>query len=178
MNRKPGHIHAGLGRRARTDTVCRSTRRALLLAAATWPILGWASVVRAQPKGSAARSVRVGILRTDSAKESISAMVFIDAMRDLGWVEGRNIIYDRVYAGGDEKRLPALAAELVARRPDLIYVNTNPEASAVAAKTLTVPIVFSAANSPDRGLVKSLARPGGNVTGIANIGWELGGKRM
>jgi putative ABC transport system substrate-binding protein len=100
-------------------------------------------------------------------------------MRELGWVEGRNVTYDRVYAEGDETRLPELGGQLVARKADLLYVTTNPEALAVQGKTRTIPIVFSAVAGPvEIGLVKSLARPGGNATGVANIGWELGGKRM
>ena len=105
--------------------------------------------------------------------------LFMQTMHELGWAEGRNVVYDRVYAEGDFARLPALAAELVARSPDLVYANNNPPALAVFGKTRTIPIVFSAALDPiGAGLVQSLARPGGNVTGVANIGPELGAKRM
>lgn len=100
-------------------------------------------------------------------------------MGELGWVERRDIIYDRVYAEADEKRLPALAAELVARRPDLIYVQTNRETLAALAATRTIPIVFGAASDPvETGLVKSLEPPGGNVTGVVALGPEFGSKRM
>jgi len=100
-------------------------------------------------------------------------------MRELGWIEGRNVTYDRVYAEGNPARLPDLAGELVARRPDLLYTTPNAEALALAAKTRSIPIVFGAVTGPvELGLARSLARPGGNATGVANIGSELGGKRM
>ena len=84
-----------------------------------------------------------------------------------------------MYADDDDTRLPALAAALVARSPDVIHA--SPTTSAVAAfnKTRTIPIVFGGASDVvEAGMVKSLAHPGGNVTGIANIGWELGAKRL
>ena len=103
----------------------------------------------------------------------------MQTLRELGWVEGRNVVYDRVYAEGDFSRLPALAAELVARKPDLVYTVNNPTALAAHGKTRTIPIVFSSVLDPvSTGLVQSLARPGGNVTGVANIGPELAAKRM
>lgn len=123
---------------------------------------------------------RVAVLATTTqAKFKMAEETLVGAMRELGWVEGRNVTYDRVYADDDESRLPALAAALVARGPDLIYSGSNPVTLAAFAKTRTIPIVFSASNDPvETGLVQSLARPGGNVTGISNIGWELGGKRL
>jgi putative tryptophan/tyrosine transport system substrate-binding protein len=84
-----------------------------------------------------------------------------------------------VYGDRDEKRLHAVAAELVARRPDVIYLQGNVEAGAAFAQTRTIPIVFSAVVDPvAAGLIKSLQQPGGNVTGVSTIGWELGDKRM
>ena len=153
-----------------------------MIVAAAWPALGWMSAACAQPQKSATKSVRIGLLQIGSpetAPDSTSAQRFVTALRELGWVEGRNVVYDRVYAGGKFNRLPELAGELVARRPDLVYAATNSQVLALAAKTRTIPIVFSGfANPVEFGLVKSLARPGGNATGIANIGWELGGRRM
>ena len=156
------------------------TRRNLLLAAAAWPALAWLGVARAQSKGPSGKPVRVGILRAGRASAPQTyPKLFMQTLRELGWVEGRNVVYDRVYAEGDFARLPALAAELVARSPDLVYANNNPAALAVFRKTRTIPIVFSAVLDPiDAGLVQSLARPGGNVTGVANIGPELAAKRM
>lgn len=123
---------------------------------------------------------RVAVLATTTqAKSKMAEETLVGAMRELGWVEGRNVTYDRVYADDDESRLPALAAALVARGPDLFYSGSNPVTLAAFAKTRAIPIVFSASNDPvETGMVQSLARPGGNVTGISNIGWELGGKRL
>ena len=140
----------------------------------------YATSARAQAPERAGKPVRVGILAsTAQAENQIFENPFLAAMRELGWVEGRNIIYDRVYADDDVARLQALAAELVARKPDLIYTPNAPPTLAAFAKTRTIPIVFSAVADPvDQGLVKSLAHPGGNVTGVASISWEPGGKRL
>jgi putative ABC transport system substrate-binding protein len=150
------------------------SRRAFIGGLATLSASGL-TAARAKAPGE---KVRVAILSASSSSSHLASLWFVEAMRDLGWLEGSNIVYDRAYGEGDETRLPELAAKLLARRPDLVYVQTHPEARAVLEKTRTIPIVFGAANNPHPGLVKSLARPGGNVTGIANIGWELGGRRM
>jgi putative ABC transport system substrate-binding protein len=141
-----------------------------LLGVATWP---FAAHAQKEP-------ARIGIFATTSqAGYQLPEKSFVDAMRELGYAEGRNVVYDRAYANDDETRLPALAAALVGRNPDVIHVISNPTALAVAAETRTIPIVMGASADPVAvGLVKSLARPGGNVTGIANIGFELGPKRL
>ena len=137
----------------------------------------YAAAAVAQSSISAGKSARVGILSSGLRDEALPQQ-FIGAMRELGWVESRNIVYERVLVGGDGG-LPEAAKELVSRNPDLIVARNGPDALALLAKTRTIPIVFWAANDPiKRGIVSSLARPGGNATGIANIGWELGGKRM
>src|SRR6185436_11674273 len=87
--------------------------------------------------------------------------------------------YDRVYADDEQERLPKLAAELVARKPEVIWA--PPPQAAVAAKqaTQTIPIVFGSVTDPvGMGLVTSLAHPGGNVTGISNLGASLVPKRL
>ena len=142
-----------------------------------------AGLARAQPAERAGKTMRVGILSAAkrSAVDVGTNKIFVDAMRELGWVEGRNILYDRVFAEGDAKRLPALAAELVSRSPDLIWVVPGGVGAlrAALASTRTIPIMFSSEpNVVERGLVKTLARPGGNVTGVQHIGRELGGKRL
>ena len=137
----------------------------------------------AQSKPGLERSknpARVGIFNdTTAAKAQGADKQFIDAMRALGWVEGRNVVYDGAYADDDLTRLPVVAAELVARRPDVIYVRNTQPTAALATQTRSIPIVFSGVSAPDQtGIVKSLARPGGNVTGVTPIGTELGGKRL
>ena len=89
-------------------------------------------------------------------------------LKELGWIEGKNVLVDRLYAEGNPDRLPALAADLVRKQVDVIYTQ-GPEATVAAAlATKTIPIVFWGPAYPvEQGLVDSLARPGGNVTGVA-----------
>jgi putative ABC transport system substrate-binding protein len=94
--------------------------------------------------------------------------VFRDSLRDHGWVEGKNLIIDSRSTEGHDERLPALAAELVALKPDLIVGIAPQAALALKSATATIPIVFVAVFDPVAiGLVQSLSRPGGNVTGLA-----------
>jgi putative ABC transport system substrate-binding protein len=94
--------------------------------------------------------------------------VWLDSLRDHGWVVGKNLIIDSRYAEGHDERLPALAAELVALKPDLLVGFTSQPAVALKSATATIPIVFVAVFDPvAMGLVQSLSRPGGNVTGLA-----------
>jgi putative ABC transport system substrate-binding protein len=100
-------------------------------------------------------------------------------LRDLGYIRGKNLIVDAVYAEGRYERFPDLAKELVARKVDLIVVTTTPAGLAAKAATNTVPILFPMAIDPvGTGLVASLARPGGNATGISMVSVELSGKRL
>ena len=154
------------------------SRRSWLAAGVALPALAWTGALRAQTPAAALR--RVGVLVPSTReKEDVILKPFFDQMRELGWIEGQNIAYDRVFADDLTDRLPTLAAQLVARGPELIYA--PPSVSAVAAKgaTSTIPIVFAAANDPVAfGLVKSLGRPGGNVTGVSNMATELAAKRV
>jgi putative tryptophan/tyrosine transport system substrate-binding protein len=132
----------------------------------------------AQAPGANVR--RVGVLAPSThAKEEVTLKPFFDEMRRLGWIEGQTIAYDRAYADDEQQDLPRLAAELVARKPELIYA--PPQTAAMAAKqaTRTIPIVFAAVLDPvSIGLVSSLARPGGNVTGVVNVVDSLAPKRV
>lgn len=149
-------------------------RRPFLLAA---PALLVAAGVRAQP---AKRVYRIAIL--DDAVESArshSWQLFRNRLRELGLVEGKNVSYEARYARGDSERLPALAAELVALKPDLIVCAGTPSSSAAMKATSSIPIVFIGSGDPvGAGLVASLARPGGNVTGTSGITVEMGGKQL
>lgn len=92
---------------------------------------------------------------------------FEDAMRELGYVEGRNVVYERRFADGKAERLPALAAELVALRPDVIVTGANPVVDAVRKATTTIPLVMTTGrDAVAAGYVASYARPGGNITGL------------
>jgi putative ABC transport system substrate-binding protein len=125
---------------------------------------------------------RIGYLSpVDAARESTRAEAVRLALRKLGYIEGQNIATEYRYAEGKLDRLPALAAELVRLKVDIILVaGGNRPIQAAKNATKTIPIVMMGAG-PDpvkAGFVESLARPGGNVTGLTNLGRELGGKRL
>ena len=104
---------------------------------------------------------------------------FRSHMAELGYVEETGITYQSRYAAGHFERLPELARELIVRSPDALLVATTPAATAAKAATSAIPIVIVSVTDPvGTGLVQSLARPGGNITGITNIGAELAGKRL
>jgi len=111
---------------------------------------------------------RVGVLAPSTrVKDEITLAHFFDQMRELGWVQGQNIAYDRVYADDQQQMLPRLAAELAARKPEVILAPVTPATVAAMQATQTIPIVFAVAIDPvGIGLVESFAHPGGNVTGI------------
>jgi putative ABC transport system substrate-binding protein len=122
----------------------------------------------------------IGVLRTDSP--SIFAArneVFRQGLRDLGYVEGKNIIFEYRYAEGKLDRLPNLAAELVRLRVDVIVTAAASGTHAAKQATSMIPIVVaSAGDLVGQGLVASLAKPGGNVTGSTSIAPDLSGKRL
>ena len=104
---------------------------------------------------------------------------FRHGMRELGYVEGKNLIIEWRWAGGEIKRLDALAAELVQLKLDLIATAGNDAAIAAKKATGTIPIVMATSADPvDTGLVASSARPGGNMTGLSDMGSELAPKRL
>src|SRR5229473_8519283 len=114
----------------------------------------------------AAKVARIGWLATSLAPNPHLKEAFRQGLRDLGYVEGRNVVIEYRDAEGKLERLPALAAELVALKVDVIVVTSTPTALAARQATRSIPIVFAWAVDPvASGLVTSLARPGGNVTG-------------
>ena len=136
---------------------------ALLGVAAAWP-LG----LRAQQ----AKARRIGTVETASASDPMIRrgwQVFVDDLRERGWEEGRNVVFERRHAGSDPARYPDLAAELIALNVDVIVVPNTQAAAAARSKTTTIPIIVVGVADPvGSGLVASLARPGGNITGLAN----------
>ena len=105
--------------------------------------------------------------------------VWRDSLSDHGWAVGKNLIIDSRYTEGHDERLPALAAELVALKPDVLVAFGPPPAVALKSATATIPIVFVAVIDPVAlGLVQSLSRPGGNVTGLATSAEILVGKQV
>ena len=125
---------------------------------------------------------RIGYLSAlDPAGESTRAEAIRLALRELGYIEGQNIATEYRYAEGKVDRLPELAAELVRLKVDIIVVaGGNRQIRAAKNATKTIPIVMIGAGSDpvEAGLVESLARPGGNITGMTNLDRELGGKRL
>ena len=126
----------------------------------------------------AGKVYRIGVLRGGSPADP-----FVEALRqglhDLGYVEGKNILIDYRYAEGKPDRLPNLAAELVRIKSDVIVTADTPPTRAAKNATREIPIVMAVVADPvAAGLIVSLARPGGNVTGLSNLAPELDGKRL
>jgi len=128
----------------------------------------------------AAKAPRIGWLGANLAPNPHLTEAFRQGLRDLGYVEGRSVVSEYRDAEGKLERLPALAAELVALQVDVIVAGGTPQALAAKQATKTIPIVFTSATDPvTDGLVTSLARPGGNVTGLSTISTpEIVGKRL
>jgi putative tryptophan/tyrosine transport system substrate-binding protein len=128
----------------------------------------------------AAKVYRVGYLGGQSESTVAPFLeAFRRGMHELGYVEGRNLTLVARFAEGKADRFPSLAQELVRLNPDVLFVATTVGVQAVRVLTATIPIVFVQVGDPvGVGLVPNLARPGGNITGITNIGVELTGKRL
>jgi len=125
---------------------------------------------------------RIGLLRSGRPGDGRGASfdVFLQRLRELGWTEGKNIAFEYRWADGKPERLPELAAELVAIKVDIIVANGVQEALAAKNATKTIPILMVGIGMDpvEAGLVESLARPGGNITGLTLLGVETGGKRL
>jgi len=104
---------------------------------------------------------------------------FEQALHQLGYIDGTTAAFEKRFSDGKDDRFPALAAELAKLKLDVLVVNTGPGTIAAKAATTTIPIVMAGVSDPvGRGIVKSLAHPGGNITGIANLQLELNLKRL
>ena len=124
---------------------------------------------------------RIGYLSGfDPARESSRSETIRQALRERGYIEGQNIAIEYRYAEGKPDRRPELAAELVRLKVDIIVAGGDYPVRAAKNATKTIPIVMvgGASDPVEAGFVESLARPGGNVTGITNLARELGGKRL
>lgn len=124
---------------------------------------------------------RIGYIQTATPDEQAPlTKAFDEALRELGYVEGKNIIVERRFAWGKQERLPELAAELVSLKVDVIVTGGNPVIAAVRKATAMIPIVMGASRDPvGAGFIASLARPGGNITGLTNdTGLEIVGKYL
>ena len=148
-------------------------RRELITAIVVAPVL-WPALLRAQ---SAKPAPRIGVLAQFGAASRFSAE-FREAMRDLGYVEGQNLAIEFASSAGRPDRLPSLAAELVKRRVDVIVASGSEATLAARNATTTIPIVMTSSNPLGLGIVASLARPGGNITGLSLLAPEVSGKRV
>jgi putative tryptophan/tyrosine transport system substrate-binding protein len=153
-------------------------RRRLVIGAVA--ALGACRVVRPVFAQSAGKTYRIGILDYGSEAARTGWWKALDArLRELGYVEGKNLQVESRFAGSSMERLPALADELVARKVDAIVTAGSAAAAAAKRATTTIPIVTTTGPDPVRlGLAKSFARPGGNVTGLTSITTDLSGKRL
>jgi putative ABC transport system substrate-binding protein len=148
-------------------------RRAFILAlggVAAWPLPARTQ----QPKVPT-----IGVLVVGSPGSEQFWRLFREGMRELGYVEGQSIRFEFRSDEGQASRLPELAAELVRLKVDIIVTWFTPAARAAKQATLEIPVVIALAGNPvETGLVESLARPGGNVTGMSSVGAELAGKSV
>jgi putative ABC transport system substrate-binding protein len=149
----------------------------LVLSAIAFVLVVAGAVAQAQqPK----KVSRIGFLSLNSLSSTATyAAAFRQGLRDFGYVDGKNIFVEWRYADGAADRLPDLVAELVRLKVDVIVTAANAPTLAAKQATSTIPIVIAKHNDPvGAGLVASLARPGGNVTGLSNMQIEIGGKRL
>jgi putative ABC transport system substrate-binding protein len=152
----------------------------MILRAALAGVLALA-VCGAPPRLAArpSKPVKIAILTSAWSPWHSNTEGFRDGLKELGYVEGRNLTFEVRAAQGDPARLPALAAELVSRSPDLLYCVAGPDAKACQRATSRIPVVFTQAGDPVKlGLVRSLGHPGANITGIGSLRAELTAKRL
>jgi putative tryptophan/tyrosine transport system substrate-binding protein len=138
---------------------------------------GWPLGASAQP---AEHMRRIGLLlglTEDDPEANARITAFRHGLEETGWTEGRNVRIDYRFAGGDPGRVRAYVTELVALAPDVIVAHSTPVVAALKQETSTIPIIFVVVNDPvGQGLVTSLARPGGNITGFTFVDFEMIGK--
>jgi len=151
-------------------------RRDLIIAPGVYAIVVPMAAQAQQP----AKPARIAVLAASSPETTGRFFdVFMRRLRDLGYVEGKDVVYEIRWALGKLERLPELAQELVALNPDVIFTPTGSVALAARQATTKIPIVFARADDPvASGLAKSLARPGGNVTGLSSLASDTSPKLL
>ena len=154
-------------------------RRKLVVSIGAGSFIGWSIEAKAQPKE---RVWRIGFLSSRDRPpliESDRFGAFVSGMNVLGYAEGRNLVIEWRFANGKYSSLPELASELVRLKVDAIVTDGTPATVAAQKASTSIPIIMGAVADPvGSGLVKSLARPGGNTTGLTNIGAELSTKNL
>src|SRR5215469_17678321 len=144
----------------------------LLGGAAAWPL-----AARAQQSG---KQPTIGFLgSTTPLVESQRVAAFVQRLRQLGWIEGHNLTIEYRWAEGRNERFAEMAPEFVQLKVDLIVASTTPAVIAAKQATAIIPIVFATVNDPvSTGVIASLARPGGNLTGLSNQLGDTASKRL
>ena len=152
------------------------TKKIIFLALCSLLLAPCSAVEAQQPT----KVFRIGYLESSTASGSaVLAELFRQELSKLGWIEGKNIAIEYRFAEGKNDRLPELAADLVRLKVDLIVATGAPQALAAKGATTAIPIVITAVGDPvGSGLAESLARPGGNVTGLSSLAFELNTKRL
>ena len=140
--------------------------------AATWPLAAYA-----QQAGPVKRiGVLIGVADDAEGQARVQGIA-TRALQDLGWVEGRNVRFDVFFAAGEAERSRRYASELISQTPDVIVCNGAAVIAALQQQTITIPIVFAQAVDPvNSGYVKSLAHPGGNITGFTSLDYGVATK--
>jgi ABC-type uncharacterized transport system substrate-binding protein len=138
---------------------------------------GWPFAARAQQSGKLPTIGYLGV--TTPAVQAQRLAAFVQRLRELGWIDGRNIAIEYRWAEGSNERTAEFIAEFVRRKVDVIFTGGGPAVAAAKRATSVIPIVFAVMADPvGTGAVVSLARPGGNVTGLSNQSAESAGKRL
>ena len=151
-----------------------NTRRKLLVALGVGALVPPFASVAQQP----GKVYRIGFLRV-AAPPDAYIEAFRQGLKELGYLEGKNIAFEYRWAGYKRERLPTLAADLVGLQVDIIFTDGGSAAGAARDATRTIPIVMASAGDPvAQGLIASLARPGGNLTGLTSMNLNLGGKLL
>src|SRR6516165_12442248 len=157
--------------RRRGDRVKRREFITLLGAAASWPL-----AARAQQP---AKTPRVGYIRAGTPNNDQVREEFVRGMRDVGYVEGRNITYEFRYYGDDIESIPSMINDLLSAKVDVIVAGGAPAIRAAQTATQNIPIVMGAVSDPlSIGLIAGLASPGGTTTGLSILSTELTVKRL
>jgi putative ABC transport system substrate-binding protein len=139
-------------------------------AAAAWPL-----AARAQQAG---KTPRVGYIRAGTPDNDPYREAFVRGMRDLGYVEGHNVTYEFRHYGNDVESIPSLISDLLRAKVDVIVAGGTAAIRAAQTATQSIPIVMGAADALGSGLIASLARPGGNTTGLSILATDLTAKRL
>ena len=178
MKRETGHSLPGLRRHGETDSRCRSTRRTLLRRLCAIAIAAPFAAF-AQAQGKAARIGFFYFGSRQSAMETGRYAAFVQAMRDLGYIEGKNLTIESRFAEGSSDQLPALIAETVKSKVDVIVATGSATYRALRLATTTIPIVITVTVDPvAEGLAASMAHPGGNITGLTDTAADLNPKLL